>query len=409
VNPVYEMLNFSLALSLLLTPFLSVSSDSSCDLSGSRYSSHNNQWSHYLDQVETATKQYVPCVPKDSSEQCSECHNTVISRDLSPWETEGISQSLVTQAGDLGRATKYQVIQHRLYRSTDCMFPFRCRGLEHFLLQLLPVLEDTEFVVNVRDWPQVTKHIGPPLPVFSFSKVQGEHLDIMYPAWAFWAGGPAISLYPQGLGRWDQLRESLDIAARHSPWHNKSNIAFFRGSRTSSERDPLVKLGRRCPQLVDAQYTKNQGWKSQADTLGMEPAQEVSLEEHCNYRYLFNYRGVAASFRLKHLFLCRSLVIHVGNQWEEFFYPALRPWVHYVPLSSKAREEDIMGLLHFLEDHQDLARNIAEAGANFISTHLTMEDVSCYWKTLLSKYTKLLSYPVTRDHNLIEITKDSRW
>jgi len=49
-------------------------------------------------------------------------------------------------------------------------------------------------------------------------------------------------------------------------------------------------------------------------------------------RYLFNFRGVAASFRLKHLFLCHSLVFHVGSEWEEFFYPALRPWVHYVPV-----------------------------------------------------------------------------
>jgi Glycosyl transferase family 90 len=49
-------------------------------------------------------------------------------------------------------------------------------------------------------------------------------------------------------------------------------------------------------------------------------------------RYLFNFRGVAASFRFKHLFLCNSLVFHVGNDWLEFFYPAMKPWVHYIPV-----------------------------------------------------------------------------
>lgn len=49
-------------------------------------------------------------------------------------------------------------------------------------------------------------------------------------------------------------------------------------------------------------------------------------------RYLFNFRGVAASFRFKHLFLCRSLVFHVGEEWMEFFYPAMKPWVHYIPM-----------------------------------------------------------------------------
>ena len=50
-------------------------------------------------------------------------------------------------------------------------------------------------------------------------------------------------------------------------------------------------------------------------------------------RYLFNFRGVAASFRLKHLFLCHSLVFHAGEEWVEFFYFALKPWVHYIPVS----------------------------------------------------------------------------
>ena len=42
----------------------------------------------------------------------------------------------------------------------------------------------------------------------------------------------------------------------------KEKIAFFRGSRTSNDRDPLVLLSRAKPELVDAKYTKNQAWKS---------------------------------------------------------------------------------------------------------------------------------------------------
>ena len=54
----------------------------------------------------------------------------------------------------------------------------------------------------------------------------------------------------------------------------------------------------------------------------------------CFCRYLFNFRGVAASFRFKHLFLCKSLVFHVGDEWLEFFYRALKPWVHYIPVDT---------------------------------------------------------------------------
>lgn len=102
------------------------------------------------------------------------------------------------------RGTRYQIIKHKLYRDKDCMFPARCSGIEHFLLELLPKLPDIEFVINTRDWPQIHKGYGLFGPVFSFSKTD-EYNDIMYPAWAFWEGGPAISLYPTGIGKIRQI------------------------------------------------------------------------------------------------------------------------------------------------------------------------------------------------------------
>ena len=282
------------------------------------------------------------------------------------------------------------------------MFPFRCTGIEHFLLKLLNEnkIPDTEFVVNTRDWPQLHRAVTrDPVPVFSFSKT-AQYLDIMYPVWAFWCGGPAISLYPRGLGRWDEHRRSLGQAAETWPWDEKLDLAMFRGSRTSAERDPLVILSRQCPSIVDAQYTKNQAWKSSKDTLGMEPAQEISLESHCQYKYLFNYRGVAASFRFKHLFLCRSLVFHVGDEWLEFFYPAMRPWIHYIPVPKDADMEELYNLIEFAKEHPDISKKIADSGATFIKENLTMRDVECYWRDLLRQYTELLTYKVVRDPNL---------
>ena len=43
-----------------------------------------------------------------------------------------------------------------------------------------------------------------------------------------------------------------------SSWNEKSNVGFFRGSRTSLDRDPLILLSRKSPHLVDAKFTKNQ-------------------------------------------------------------------------------------------------------------------------------------------------------
>ncbi|XP_034951396.1 O-glucosyltransferase rumi homolog [Chelonus insularis] len=351
----------------------------------------DNKYRKYYAAIEEAERNYQEC----SSKNCA-CYKKVIKKDLQPFKESGISKSFIENS--INKGTVYQIIDGKLYRQKDCMFPSRCAGIEHFILKLVGNMSNIEMVINTRDYPQSSKHFGPMLPIFSFSKTS-EFYDIMYPAWSFWEGGPAISLYPRGLGRWDQHRKSLDKASKDIPWEKKKNQAFFRGSRTSSERDNLILLSRKKPHLVDAQYTKNQAWKSDADTLYQPPAPEVSLEEHCKFKYLFNYRGVAASFRHKHLFLCNSLVFHVGDEWMEFYYFSMKPWIHYIPVSKDASQEDLENLIKFAEDNEEIAKKIAQRGRDFIWDKLKMADINCYWKHLLNSYSKLLKYePVLRDN-----------
>jgi len=357
---------------------------------------NNNEY--YLKKVSTAVGRYAPCIATDCA-----CYADQITQDLAIF-SKGITKEDFDRVGE--RGVHYQIINHKLYREQKCMFGPRCAGVEHFLLELVKELPNMEMKINVRDYPQSSSR-GPPLPIFSFSKPQAENHDIMYPAWTFWEGGPAVwPLYPTGLGRWDLQREILSKAAQQWPWQGKLQQAFFRGSRTSAERDPLVLLSRESPDLVDAQYTKNQAWKSDRDTLGAPPAKEISLEDHCKYKYLFNFRGVAASFRYKHLFLCNSLVFQVGDAWLEFFYPALRPWVHYIPV--KQDLSDVRDLLEFANSNQEVVRAIAERGREFIVEHLRMEDVSCYWRNLLQKYGSLTKWKPKRRSEFNQITSNGK-
>ncbi|XP_052354856.1 protein O-glucosyltransferase 1-like [Oncorhynchus keta] len=206
---------------------------------------------------------------------------------------------------------------------------FRCSGVEHFILQVID-RRDVEMVVNVWDYPQVPGWVQPILPVLSFSKTADYH-DIMYPAWTFWEGCPYIPL--------ECMMGPLKKSAAQWPWKRKESRGFFRGSRTSPERLQtwwMLSTPRTRPESLSGTTNANVcvtvAFLFNKDTLGRPPAQEIPLVEHCQYKYLFNFRGVAASFRLKHLFLCGSLVFHVGREWMEFFYPQLLPWVHYIPV-----------------------------------------------------------------------------
>ncbi|XP_065829931.1 protein O-glucosyltransferase 1-like isoform X2 [Oscarella lobularis] len=353
--------------------------------------SSGGRWDGYFKSIKAAVESHKDC-PK---EKCS-CYNEVLEKDLELWK-DGISEETFNEAKPKG--IYYQIIRHRLYRQKDCMFAFRCSGIEYFILQLVKDLPDMELVINVQDYPKVPTW-SKPLPVLSFSKTPREN-DIMYPAWTFWEGGPAVwPIYPSGLGKWDDQRLIITRKAKEWPWEKKDPRGFFIGSRTSAERDPLILLSRQNPELVNASYTKNQAWKSD-DTLGAPPAKEIKLEDHCNYRYLFNFRGVAASFRFKHLFLCHSLVFHVGDEWIEFFYPPIKPWVHYIPVSTSLNE--VEELLEFVKENDDVAKEIAERGFDFVWNHLTVEDILCYWKKLLKKLARLEKWKPVKKDDLIEI------
>jgi protein glucosyltransferase len=198
------------------------------------------------------------------------------------------------------------------------------------------------------------------------------------------------------------MQSELEKEGRKYPWEKKKEVFFFRGSRTSEERDPLVKLSRARPDLGDASYTKNQAYKGPKDTLFAEPASEIHLRDHCKYKYLFNFRGVAASFRHKHLFVCNSLVFHVGapkvkDDWLEFYYSAMKPWIHYVPVEPSL--DKVKYMISYFKRHEAKAREIAQRGHDFIEENLTMNEIRCYWKNVLLGYSKLAKFEITKKPN----------
>lgn len=357
-----------------------------------------------------AHRDFTPCsIPYPPNGSCATCFDGQIERDLNIWKQSGIKEDMINKSKAKG--IHYQVIAKKLYRQKDCSFPGRCEGVEYFLLKVIDELPDLELVINIRDWPQVP--MGPNrddhphsdtgnkevMPVFSFSKDPHLHHDILYPAWAFWSGGPAIDKYPTGIGNWNKTR---NLIRNHSlSWEQKMNMTFFRGSRTSPARDPIITFSRNFPNFLDAKYTKNQAWRSKADTLGHEPAPTVAFEDHCNFKYLLNVRGVAASFRYKHLFLCNSLVLNLGSDWIEFFYPALKPWVHFIPI--KEDFSNFYEVITFIAANDNYAKVVSNRAFNFIWNYLTTESVTCYWKTLLQQYSELLKYQPKHDLDLIRI------
>jgi lipopolysaccharide biosynthesis glycosyltransferase len=336
----------------------------------------------------------------DTSQNFDLYQDTAIEQ-LQPWSETGITTTQLQQLATHRRQPiKYQIISGQLYRQKACLFPIRCKGIEHFLKQYTHELPDMEFYINVQDHP--VSDIRNPLPIFSFSKIPGNHADILYPAWAFWQGGPALSVIKSW--RWDKNRQDMLDSGAQTPWPLKKDQVFFRGSRTNDVRDELVLYALKHQQQWNVSYTLNQS-QSMTDyvlnTLKLEPVEPVPLIEHCQYRYLLNFDGVAASFRLRNILACGALVLYANPEWVEFFYSQLKPWVHYVPLSSEAKEAQ--RILDLLENNLVLAEQIAKNGRDFIADHLVMTHVNHYWLTLLKEYARLQRFKPQLDTALLQI------
>lgn len=151
---------------------------------------------------------------------CS-CYLNVLNQDLLPFSS-GISKKMIDSVKAKG--VTYIIYDHKLYRDKECLFPARCSGIEYFLKKLASQMNNTELIINTRDWPQINKHFQPFGPVLSFSKTE-DYRDIMYPAWSFWEGGPAIKIYPTGLGRWDKHIKSLTQESLKWSWQKKKTKA----------------------------------------------------------------------------------------------------------------------------------------------------------------------------------------
>jgi len=363
----------------------------------------------YVDELRTATRAElgreiavdVSAVRAAESEEGPRYFDGLAHDQLAPWRERGISRADLAEARRITpRSVRYQIIDGAIHRDRSCYIEPRCQGIEHFLRAVAADVPNLDLVVNVQD-PPFTR-VDRPIPLLSFSRIPTRHADILYPAWAFWEGGPAVSVI--STWRWDVMRAELLAAAAATQWKAKTPVVFFRGSRTSARRDPYVELGRREPTRWDVRYTLNQSasqTKHVTEIMGLTPAPLVSPAEHCRFKYLLNFDGVAASFRLKNLLACGSLVLYAAPAWEEFFYPRLVPWVHYVPVGDDPADAE--AVLDFLTRHDAIAAAIAANGREFIERRLTLDAVEGYWRSLLVAYAARLTYAPTRDPALVPL------
>ena len=95
------------------------------------------------------------------------------------------------------------------------------------------------------------------------------------------------------------------------------------------------------------------------------------LELATKYRFLIDVRGRGWSGRLKLLLCAPRVTFIVQREFEEFFFPYLEPWQHYVPV--KQDFSDLSSNLARVRSDQSLENYIIDNVKMFASEHLTRQ------------------------------------
>jgi hypothetical protein len=95
--------------------------------------------------------------------------------------------------------------------------------------------------------------------------------------------------------------------------------------------------------------------------------------DYARYKFVIDLDGDGCSGRLGKLLYLGSVVLKPEwDGWYPFYHKLLRPWVHYVPIADDL--SDLLEKLAWLREHDQRARQIAEAGVALARGLLTPRD-----------------------------------
>lgn len=229
------------------------------------------------------------------------------------------------------------------------------------------------------------------VPLFVFSKRTGSNKLVLIPD------------HGAMTSRGSVVRGSKSGSAAF-PWNKKKEVLFWRGSATDGEyswakwtecpRAKLTLLSRAKPDLIDAGLTslpQVTGDDVMDDILkktgGMKKI--LSIHDHMRYKYLMDIDGNSNGWdRCFWGLLSNSVLFKQVTDFNQWYYKALKPWVHYIPV--KADLSDLEAQIAWAKNHDATACAIAEEGSKVAQEVFAREAVFGYMRRLLNTYNERL-------------------
>jgi Glycosyl transferase family 90 len=243
-------------------------------------------------------------------------------------------------------------------------------------------LADTEFFINLGDWPLVKKggaaRTHGPLPMFSWCGSE-DTFDIVLPTYDI------TESTLENMGR--VMLDMLSVQKLKTEWRDKIEKGFWRGRDSRRERLDLIDISRKHPDLFNASLTNFFFFRDEAHKYGPK-VPHISFMDFFEYKYQINIDGTVAAYRFPYLLAGGSTVFKQESTFYEHFYRHLKANVHYVPI--KRDLSDLVDKIRWAQKNDEKALSIMESGRQFAQKNLLPLDIICYHALLLERYTKAI-------------------
>jgi protein glucosyltransferase len=211
---------------------------------------------------------------------------------------------------------------------------------------------------------------------------------------------------------WGRLAKDIERSTSLYPWSEKIDKIYWRGGSTGAgsigaiydlehfhalPRLSLVFLSLSYPDLIDARIVglyefdnseSSQKLKQVIDILFGGSAPFVKEVEHMQFKYLAAIDGNTCTWRrVPWIMLSNSVLVKQDTENVEWFYSAMKPYTHYVPLNLKLT--NIFQQLEWMKSHDTEVRQISQNAQDFVKNNLMSDDIEAQTAIILNEYSKI--------------------
>ncbi len=193
---------------------------------------------------------------------------------------------------------------------------------------------------------------------------------------------------------WNLLSKQILKYNQEIPWSEKENELLWRGKAASPDRKRTIELSENFPNYINSKDIYNPIDKPQIlksiyeiVALNLSVSNFMNKKEQIKFKMLLNLDGCTCTYpgflwRL----LSNSVTLKQDTDNIQWFYPALKPWVHYVPVEKDMG--DLLEKVKWVLENEAAAKRIADESTKFVKENLMMEDIDNYIVTLLNEYAR---------------------